>query len=300
VKVFGYRVVAMHRLNVPYLMRVSSLGVSLAAVILAAVVSDVAVTAAPIPNYEAPHTRIRLLTAGMVEQAGSPQLVAGIEITLEPGWKTYWRSPGEGIPPSFSWDESANLKAAEVLWPVPVRFTEAEGTSIGYKGRVVLPVVILPEKPDKSVSLSLSIAYGVCKDICMPVEAQLSIDLDAAVKAADRHDVLAALARVPRRQEAGGLCPHRLVSAKLIGTPDQPRLRVETAFEPGADARDLLVEAPQESGLGSPTLEAQAAPGQSVYLLPLPPEGIALLKEKPLGFTTVSDRGSCESHSPVK
>ena len=289
----------MHRLNVPCLMRVSCCGTALAAFLLAEP-AGLAAADPPLRAYEAPHTRIRLLTSGIVEEAGPSQLVAGIEITLEPGWKTYWRSPGEGIAPSFSWDESANLKAAEVLWPAPVRFVEAEGTSIGYKGRVVLPVLVTPENPAKPVSLNLAIAYGVCKDICVPVEAQLSLDMDAPVRKSDRQDVIAALGRVPHKQDTGAPCPHRFVSAKLRGTADQPALRVETAFEPGAEARDLMIDAPQEAGLGAPTLEGQTPSGQSAYTFALPPEGVTLIKEKPLTFTTVSDQGSCESRAPVE
>ena len=290
----------MHRLNVLWLMRVSCCGTALAAAFLLAEPAGFAAADAPLPAYEAPHTRIRLLTSGITEEAGPSQLVAGIEISLEPGWKTYWRSPGEGIPPSFSWDESANLKAAEVLWPAPVRFVEADGTSIGYKGRVVLPVLITPEDPAKPISLNLAIAYGVCKDICMPVEAQLSLDMDAPVRKNDRQDVVAALGRVPRKQDASTPCPHRFVSAKVIGTTDQPALRVETAFDAGTEGRDLMIDAPQEAGLAAPTLEAQSAAGQSAYRFALPAEGVPLIKEKPLTFTTVSDQGSCESRAPVE
>ena len=290
----------MHRLNVLHLMQVSSYGAVVFASLLAAAEPALAASDAPLPAYEAPHTRIRLLTTGITDGDGPSQLVAGIEITLEPGWKTYWRSPGEGMQPSFSWDESANLKAAEVLWPVPTRFVEPEGTSIGYKGRVLLPVRITPDNPAKPVSLNLAIAYGVCKDICMPVEAQLSLDMDSPAKKNDRAEAVAALGRVPRQQGTGAPCPHRFVSAKLSGTADQPVLRVETAYDAGAEGRDLFVEAPQEAGLGTPTLEAGTDAGHATYTATLPPDGVALLKEKPLTFTTLSQQGSCESQAPVE
>lgn len=289
----------MHGLNVHRLMRVSRIAACLVLAAPARPGSAGGPMAEQILAYQAPHTRIRLLTTGPAD-ASSPRLLAGIEITLEPGWKTYWRSPGEGIPPSFSWDESANLKAAEVLWPAPVRFAEVEGTSIGYKERVVLPVLITPENPGKPVSLNLAIAYGVCKDICMPVDAELSLDMDAPAKSADRADVLAALSRVPRKQEPGAECPHSFVSATLGGQAGGPVLRVETAFDAGTGARDLMVEAPQEAALGAPSLEAQAPAGRSAYLFPVAAEGVALLRDKPLTFTTVSDQGSCESTARVE
>src|SRR6187397_1512976 len=57
---------------------------------------------------------IRLVAGGT--QGGA--LRAGIEIKLQPGWKTYWRYPGDsGVPPSFSFAGSENLASAEVLFP---------------------------------------------------------------------------------------------------------------------------------------------------------------------------------------
>ena len=44
--------------------------------------------------------------------------MAALRITLAPGWKTYWRAPGEaGIPPRFDWTGSDNLSAVTVHWP---------------------------------------------------------------------------------------------------------------------------------------------------------------------------------------
>ena len=67
----------------------------------------------------------------------------GLEIELEDGWKTYWRMPGDsGIPPEFTWKRSDNAGSITVLFPLPHRFTDASGDTIGYKERVVFPVLI--------------------------------------------------------------------------------------------------------------------------------------------------------------
>jgi DsbC/DsbD-like thiol-disulfide interchange protein len=290
----------MYRFNAFRLLRVSCCGALLAAGISVAANDRIARAGEPAPAYEAPHTLIRLLPGGALDWNGGKAEFAGIEISLEPGWKTYWRTPGEGIPPSFSWDESVNLRTAEVLWPVPVRFVEAEGTSIGYKQRVVLPILITPESQEKPVSLNLAVAYGICKDICMPVEAQLTLDMDMPAKASDREALHGALARVPKRQEPGVACPHRFLSAMLAANGAATVLRVETAFDQAAQGRDLLVEADPGSGLGTPAPQETNVPGRAAYLLPVPAESAGLLKAKPLTFTTVSDRGSCESTAPVK
>jgi DsbC/DsbD-like thiol-disulfide interchange protein len=252
------------------------------------------------PAYEAPHTRIRMFTGGDVEGEAGSRPSIGIEITLEPGWKTYWRTPGEGISPSFSWDESLNVKAVEVLWPAPMRFAEGEGSSIGYQERVVLPVLVTPENPAKPISLSLAVAYGVCKDICVPVEAQLSLDLDMPVRKADREAILHALGQVPKRQGPDAACPHRFVSARLVRLDEKPALRVETSFDGRVRMRDLMVEAPGDARLAAPTLDSPAAPGHDAYLFPVEAESVSALKGKRLTFTTVSDQGSCESIASVE
>ncbi len=46
-------------------------------------------------------SRLRLIAG--TQAAGEPFLRAGVEIKLAPGWKTYWRYPGDsGIPPRIA------------------------------------------------------------------------------------------------------------------------------------------------------------------------------------------------------
>ncbi len=159
-------------------------------------------------------------------------------------------------------------------------------------------------------------AYGVCKEICMPVEAELSLDLDMPVRKADREELLKAMGRVPRVQGEGAACPHRLASAELVTAPARVRpLRVLTDYEPGAGERDVLVEAPLEAGLAAPAEEIphvwrprRVGAGQhgraSCRPRRLPVShragGGCPVKDNPLTFTMVSDRGSCETILRVK
>ena len=67
--------------------------------------------------------------------------MAALRITLNPGWKTYWRAPGDaGIPPLLDWSGSGNLESAEVTWPTPEVFSQNGMRSIGYTEELVLPV----------------------------------------------------------------------------------------------------------------------------------------------------------------
>ncbi|MGZ5914086.1 MAG: protein-disulfide reductase DsbD domain-containing protein, partial [Hyphomicrobium sp.] len=99
--------------------------------------------------------------------------MAGVEVEMPEGWKTYWRTPGDagGVPPSFDWSKSENLAAATVLYPAPKRFSDRAGDTVGYKGTVVFPVRLTAKDPGKPIDLRLSLEYGVCKEICIPAEA---------------------------------------------------------------------------------------------------------------------------------
>ena len=190
--------------------------------------------------------RVRLLASVLDPTGGaSAKLYAGVHIQLTSGWKTYWRQPGEaGVPPSFDWAGSENLGEARVLYPVPHRIVDAGMTSLGYKSEVVFPVEIVPRALDKPVALKLAIEYGVCKDICIPAEARLSLDVPAALAAiADANGALlrAHLAQVPRPTAAGW---PSVTGFKAELTGATPRLTIDALFPKGSDGADVLIEVP--------------------------------------------------------
>lgn len=132
-----------------------------------------------------------------------PYLRAGAEIRLAPGWKTYWRYPGDsGVPPLFDFAGSENVKSATVLWPAPQRFTDSEGSTIGYKDRVLFPIHVTPNDPSKPVTLRLALDYAICEKLCIPVHGKAAVALGKDATPSDA-DVAAAEARVPRRVQPG-------------------------------------------------------------------------------------------------
>src|SRR5207344_721961 len=104
---------------------------------------------------------------------GDAHLRAGIEIKMQPGWKTYWRYPGDsGVPPHFDFSGSENLKTATVLYPAPHLFTDETGQTLGYKERVIFPVVVSPQQAGKPVRLRVKVDYAVCEKLCVPAEGR--------------------------------------------------------------------------------------------------------------------------------
>jgi len=104
--------------------------------------------------------------------------MTALRITLAPGWKTYWRAPGEaGIPPQFDWAGSKNLAAVSFHWPTPDVFYQNGMRTVGYKRELILPIELSPKQPGQDIALRARIALGVCRDICMPVSVRVSADL---------------------------------------------------------------------------------------------------------------------------
>src|SRR5204862_2777548 len=62
-----------------------------------------------------PRAAVRLIAAGATGDGAGRILRGGIEIRLAPGWKTYWRYPGDsGVPPRFEFTRSTNLSSVTV------------------------------------------------------------------------------------------------------------------------------------------------------------------------------------------
>jgi DsbC/DsbD-like thiol-disulfide interchange protein len=141
---------------------------------------------------------------------------AGLDITLDKGWKTYWRVPGDaGVPPQFDWSRSHNVKSVTVLWPAPTRFTDEGGESIGYKNRVVFPMDVVADDPAQPIDLALDALLGVCEKICIPVKLEMSL-VQSEPAPADASLIAAFAARVPLKVDAES--PFRVAEASLNET----------------------------------------------------------------------------------
>ena len=171
--------------------------------------------------------------------AAAKAYAGGLEIELDPGWKTYWRLPGDaGIPPQFDWSKSKNLKSIEILWPAPQRFSDAGGETIGYKDRVVFPLRIVPENPDAPVELDLSLFFGVCQDICIPGNGELTAKTGRADPAAASL-IASFAAKVPRKVDDAS--PFRVTTARV--SKDRPNsLFVQIEGKRGPGNFEILVE----------------------------------------------------------
>src|SRR6188474_2073179 len=146
------------------------------------------------------HSAVRLLAGS---RSGAV-LLGGIAFQLQPGWKTYWRTPGDsGVPPRFDFSKSENVESVTVLWPAPMKFDDgAGGTSLGYKNQLVLPLRIVTKNADKPVTLRAEIHYAVCEKLCIPVEARAELAFTSVASTEDGA-LSAALDTVPKPATIG-------------------------------------------------------------------------------------------------
>ena len=164
--------------------------------------------------------------------------VAALRVRLAPGWKTYWRAPGEaGMPPAFDWSGSRNVAAVTPQWPVPHVFWQNGLRSVGYGGEVILPLVVAPLAAGEPIRLSGRIEMGVCEDICIPVSFELTGDLP--LEGAADPAIAAAMAARPVPAEAAGVTG---VTCSVEPIADGIRVTATIAMPPLGGEEAAVVE----------------------------------------------------------
>lgn len=118
-----------------------------------------------------------------------------IDVKLENGWKTYWRSPGEGgIAPSIAWKE--NSPAVNWFWPTPARFDVAGITTQGYHQRVTFPLRVQGKAP---ATLAGVLTLSTCSNVCLLTDYPFSVT-PSSRDAGFAHDYAQAMGRIPLAQ----------------------------------------------------------------------------------------------------
>jgi DsbC/DsbD-like thiol-disulfide interchange protein len=243
------------------------------------------------------HTASRLIAGTMSEVAEAAVVKAGVEIKLVPGWKTYWRDPGDsGVPPTLDFSGSDNVKTVTVLWPAPEQFSDgAGGVSYGYVDHLTLPLRVTPFDAGKQSSLHLKLGYAICGNLCVPVEASLKLALngdgtqEAAIEQAE--------ARVPRLVALGEGKDLAILAVHREPGDGHARVVVDVAALAGTPVA-LFVEGPTPDW-SLPPPEPTGSPGatrQFAFDLDGLPPG-AQAAGATLTLTAVSGEDAIEVHA---
>lgn len=171
--------------------------------------------------------------------------MAALRMVLEPGWKTYWRAPGDaGIPPQFDWRRSGNLNGVAITWPTPKVFDQGGMQAIGYSNQVILPLRMVPQQKGKPVAVDVMLDIGVCSDICVPEQLRVKALLDTQ-ETKPQPAILAAMTEVPlSRAEAG------VRSATCHLRPSEKGLEITATLNmPDTGGRETVVIEPGRDGI---------------------------------------------------
>ena len=145
-------------------------------------------------------SKLRLISP--YSQNSSKNITIGLEYQMQPGWKTYWKSPGDGgFAQNISWENSSNISDVKILWPTPIKFEILGLISLGYQDNVTFPLEIDIENEFQDINLDLHINYLICKEICIPGDARIFLDIPAGEKKINDNyfDVEQALSKLPEK-----------------------------------------------------------------------------------------------------
>lgn len=234
----------------------------------------------------------------------------GLRLRLAPGWHTYWQNPGDaGIPPSLDLTLPAGAKAGPIAWPAPRRVAEGSLMTYSYTGDVLLPLTVTPAGGDGATPITAEARWLVCKEICVPEQAQFRLSLPGGTAAPSAQAPLftAADRSIPRPSPwSAHIAPNGTLwvqGAELSGAtvtdawfmPTTPgsiedaapqrlttgaggftlSLKTGSAFKPGADLTGVLAVLDRSGQETDVTLTA--TPGT-------PPAALALPLRQVLGF----------------
>jgi len=210
-----------------------------------------------VSNPQHPPVEIRYMLTGQ----NNPQantVEALLEVKLDTGWKTYWRSPGEGgVAPSIDWSLSNNLEDVDWHWPMPKRYEFLGVETLGYKEHIIFPMTLHVEDMSKPVFLSGKLTMSSCTSICVLTDYEISLnftpsDLSASQEA--MHLYNQGMSHVPK--------PSKAITLDQISWDERSRTLSVIATNPqGWKQPDVFIDGTsqqaQDSSFRTPTIRLE-------------------------------------------
>ena len=163
-----------------------------------------------------------------------------IDVKLENGWKTYWRSPGEGgVAPAIAWQ--GEMPAVDWFWPTPARFDVAGITTQGYHQQVTFPLTVRGDTPERIAGV---LTLSTCSNVCLLTDYPFSLTASQQ-DAGFAHDYAQAMGRVPLAQ---GL------TQTLIAGARDGELVIEAVRSGGWTAPALFLDSVEDSDFAKPLI----------------------------------------------
>jgi DsbC/DsbD-like thiol-disulfide interchange protein len=188
---------------------------------------------------EAEGGRMRLVA--LAPDAGG-KIRAGLQIEPKPGWITYWREPGNsGIPPQITVAPESGITLTAIRYPVPKHLVDGKIDDIAYDAPVSLPLTFSAKNASGSLELKASAFIGICKDICIPFQAEFSLPIAAANQSRPEEEAILknAEASLPEKPSS----QFKVISHKF--SEDMKELWLQVALPDGGDtAPEVILTGP--------------------------------------------------------
>ncbi|QMR75070.1 protein-disulfide reductase DsbD [Enterobacter sp. RHBSTW-00175] len=185
------------------------------------------------------HASVRL--RAQTENSGETRLL--LDVALQKGWKTYWRSPGEGgIAPAITWHQPLE---ALWRWPTPERFDVAGITTQGYHGDVSFPITLRGNVPER---LSGVLTLSTCSNVCILTDYPFSLDLTASTGGGFDYDFNRAMGTLPLSSGLTSALSARYASGKLTVTAQR---------DAGWQQPSLFIDSMDDIDFGKPSFSVR-------------------------------------------
>ncbi|WP_447858465.1 protein-disulfide reductase DsbD family protein [Enterobacter ludwigii] len=219
-----------------------------------------------------------------------------LDVKLENGWKTYWRSPGEGgVAPAIRWD-SEKLRV-NWFWPTPSRFDVAGITTQGYHEAVSFPLSIQGKAP---ATITGVLTLSTCSNVCLLTDYPFSVT-PSMQDASFAYDYTQAMGKVPLKRgvtdslNIGARPGELIVSAQRMEGWLLPELFLDAIDDVDFGKPDIRVDGDMLQatvpvrdswGEGAPDLR-----GKTITLV-LADDGLAQESRLPVGAATMRSTDS--------
>jgi thiol:disulfide interchange protein/DsbC/DsbD-like thiol-disulfide interchange protein len=202
-------------------------------------------------------------------EAGKPVWL-GLQLAHQPDWHTYWKNSGDsGLPTRLEWTLPAGVTAGDIAWPTPQKIPVGTLANYGYGKTVLLPVPLtvapgFAGSAAAQLDVKLKATWLVCKEVCIPQDAEFSLSLPVrGASALNGNAFQAAFAATPKPLAAG--------QSEVKASGNQ--LQVSLAGLPAALQGKTLALFPETGGVIEPAAPWQQAWQGALWTAQLPLSG---------------------------
>ena len=202
--------------------------------------------------------------AGSKHLASDGKLMLAWEAKLAPGWKTYWRSPGEAGLPVRVFSKGTEQT---IFYPLPARFELFGLQTYGYGKYVMMPFEI--DAPAEGSDVAVEVDFMVCKEICVPFRTAYKVPASDIAQESSINDggIKRWLGKVPAKtgDDGAGL---DILSAKVVGPVGHQKVIVDVKASHSLSNADLLAEVNDMFHFGKPEMRLLGDGKSARFVLP--------------------------------